>query len=315
MIDFIHSILLLGIPFAISLLLASLGEMFNQKAGIFNLGCEGIMSMGAFIGFLIPYTFLQNGIDLWYINWLGVFGSIAVGAAMGLFFALVVVTFKAPQGIAGIGLQMFGVGVAGTLFRHFVGGIASIPGIDAAPIPLLSKIPLLGDVLFNHNVLVYLAIAAVPLSSFILNRTSWGLKVKACGTSPRSADSVGINVSRLRYQSLVLGGALAGLGGAYLSLCQVKMFADNLISGRGFIAVALVYFGRWNPKGVFWGAMLFSLTQVLQLKMQTQGIGVPYEFAVMLPYVMVILVLAFARKNVQMEPTVLGKPFDRENRL
>ncbi|MDC7222576.1 MAG: ABC transporter permease [Spirochaetales bacterium] len=315
MIDFIHSILLLGIPFAISLLLASLGEMFNQKGGIFNLGCEGIMSMGAFIGFLIPYSFLQRGIDMWYINWLGIFGSLAVGAAMGFFFALVVVTFKAPQGIAGIGLQMFGVGGAGTLFRHFVGGIASIPGIEATPLPLLSKIPLLGDILFNHNIIVYLAIGAVPLSSFILNRTSWGLKLRACGTSPRSADSVGINVSRIRYQSLILGGALAGLAGAYLSLCQVKMFADNLISGRGFIAVALVYFGRWNPKGVFWGAMLFSLTQVLQLKMQTQGIGIPYEFAVMLPYVMVIIVLAFARKNSQMEPVVLGKPFDRENRL
>lgn len=315
MIDFIYSILILGIPFSIALLLASLGEMFNQKAGIFNLGCEGIMSMGAFIGFLIPYTFLQSGMSLWYANWLGVLGAVAAGALMGLLFAVVVVTFKAPQGIAGIGLQMFGVGVAGTLFRHFIGGIASIPGIGAAPIPLLSKIPLLGDVLFNHNIIVYCAIIFVPISGFILNRTSWGLKVRACGTTPRAADSVGVSVSKIRYQSLLLGGSLAGLAGAYLSLCQVKMFADNLISGRGFIAVALVYFGRWNPKGVFWGAMLFSLTQVLQLKIQTQGINIPYEFAVMLPYIMVILVLAFTRKNRQMEPAVLGKPFDRENRL
>lgn len=315
MTDFIMSILVLGIPFSASLLIASLGEMFNQRAGIFNLGCEGIMSMGAFIGFLIPYFFLQAGIDSWYINWLGILASIVIGALLGLFFGVVVITFKAPQGIAGIGLQMFGIGVSGTLFRHYIGGIASVPGIFRTPIPGLSKIPLLGEILFNHNLIVYLAMVLIPLSAFVLYKTSWGLKVRACGTTPRAADSVGINVAKVRFQALAIGGALAGLAGAYLSLCQVKMFANNLIAGRGFIAVALVYFGHWSPKGVFLGAMLFSLTQVLQLKIQTMGINVPYEFAVMLPYVLVILVLAFARSNQHLSPAVLGKPFDRENRL
>ncbi|WP_246157031.1 ABC transporter permease [Oceanispirochaeta crateris] len=315
MIEFIYSILILGIPFSISLLLASLGEMYNQRAGIFNLGCEGIMSMGAFIGFLVPFLMGGGGAYPWYGNVLGIVASLVIGALLGLFFAVVVVTFKAPQGIAGIGLQMFGVGVAGTLFRHFVGGIASISGIHALPIPLLSKIPLLGNLFFNHNPLVYIALLLVPLSSFVLNRTSWGLKVRACGTTPRAADSVGINVNKIRYQSLVLGGALAGMAGAYLSLCQVKMFADTLISGRGFIAVALVYFGKWTPWGILWGSLLFSLTQVLQLKIQTMGINVPYEFAVMLPYVLVILVLAFSRKSKHLSPMALGIAFDRENRL
>jgi len=315
MIDFIYSVLVLGIPFSISLLLASLGEMYNQRAGIFNLGCEGVMSMGAFVGFLVPFMMGGGGAYSWYGNLLGILASLAVGALLGLFFGVVVVTFKAPQGIAGIGLQMFGVGVAGTLFRHFIGGIASISGIHEMPLPLLSKIPLLGNIFFNHNPLVYIALLLVPLSSFVLNRTSWGLKVRACGTTPRAADSVGINVNKIRYQSLVVGGALAGLAGAYLSLCQVKMFADTLISGRGFIAVALVYFGKWTPWGVLWGALLFSLTQVLQLKIQTMGISVPYEFAVMLPYVLVIIVLAFSRKSQHLSPAALGIAFDRENRL
>jgi simple sugar transport system permease protein len=315
MIDFLMGILILGIPFSISLLLASLGEMFNQRAGIFNLGCEGIMSMGAFVGFLVPYMMGQGGAYPWYGNVLGILAAMVVGALLGLFFAVVVITFKAPQGIAGIGLQMFGVGVGGTLFRHFIGGIASISGINAVPIPLLSKIPLLGDIFFNHNLIVYFALLMVPASWFILMKTSWGLKLRACGTTPRAADSVGINVNRIRYQSLLLGGALAGLAGAYLSLCQVKMFADSLIAGRGFIAVALVYFGKWSPWGVLWGALLFSLTQVLQLKIQTMGIAIPYEFAVMLPYVLVIVVLALSRKSQHLSPLALGKPFDRENRL
>ncbi len=315
MTDFILSILVLGIPFSISLLLASLGEMFNQRAGIFNLGCEGIMSMGAFVGFLVPYLFLEAGLNPVIGNTLGLLAALTAGALLGLFFGLVVITFKATQGIAGIGMQMFGVGVAGTLFRHFIGGIASVPGLAPIPIPLLHRIPLLGDVFFNHNILVYIALILVPAAYFVLNRTSWGLKVRASGTTPRAADSVGINVNRIRYQSLVVGGALAGLGGAYLSIGQVMMFADTLIAGRGFIAVALVYFGRWNPWGILGGAMLFSLTQVLQLKIQTAGVNMPYEIAVMMPYLLVIVVLAFARKNQHLGPKALGRAFDRENRL
>ena len=315
MTDFLMSVLVLGIPFSISLLLASLGEMFNQRAGIFNLGCEGIMSMGAFAGFLVPYLFLQAGLNPVMGNFLGLVASLAVGAVLGWFFGLVVITFKATQGIAGIGMQMFGVGDAGTLFRHFIGGIASVPGLSPVPVPLLSRIPLLGDIFFNHNIVVYIALVLVPAAHFVLNRTSWGLRVRASGTTPRAADSVGIDVNRVRYQSLVVGGALAGLGGAYLSIGQVMMFADTLIAGRGFIAVALVYFGRWSPWGILGGAMLFSLTQVLQLKIQTAGISMPYEIAVMMPYALVIIVLAFARKNQHLGPKALGRAFDRENRL
>jgi simple sugar transport system permease protein len=305
----------LGVPFSVALLIASLGEMINQRAGIFNLGCEGIMAMGAFLGMLVPYAAGRGGPTPEFYNLLGLLAAAGAGAILGLFFGLAVVTFRSPQGIAGIGLQMFGVGTAGTLFRHFVGGTQSIPGIGSAPIPLLSKIPVLGQVFFSHNLLVYLAFLMVPLTWYILNKTPWGLAVRAVGTYPRAADSIGVNVNLVRFQALAAGGALAGLAGAYLSLCQAKMFSDTLSAGRGFIAVALVYFGHWGPARIMGGALLFSLAQSLQLAIQGQGINFPYEFAVMLPYVLVILVLALSRKNRHLSPAALGKPFNREMRV
>ena len=312
--DFVVNILALGIPFSVALLIASLGEMVNQRAGVFTLGCEGIMAVGAFLGFLAPFLVGRGGPVPGIWNVAGILLAMGVGALLGLFFGLVVVTFRAPQGIAGIGLQMFGVGVAGTLFRHFVGGTQSIPGIPNMPIPVLSELPVLGPVLFSHNPLVYLTFLFVPAAWYILFKTPWGLRVRASGTNPRAADSIGVKVNLVRFQALAVGGALAGLAGAYLSLCQVKMFSDEIIAGRGFIAVALVYFGHWRPLKIMGGALLFSLAQALQLAIQGHGIDFPYEFAVMLPYALVIVVLAFSRESLLLGPTALGKPFNREMR-
>ena len=311
--DMFYNIVSLGVPFSVALMLASLGEMFNQRAGVFNLGCEGIMCMGAFLAFL-PSYYLKAGPLMPYANLIGFIIAMASGILLGLLFALVTVTFRAAQGIAGIGLQMFGWGVAGVLFRHFIGGVTGLEGVAAWAIPGLSKIPFFGGVLFNHNPMVYIAFLMVPGSWYLLYKTAWGLKVRAVGTAPRAADSMGINVNRVRYQALMLGGAMAGLGGAYLTLCQAKMFADDLVAGRGFIAVALVYFGRWNPVGIMGGALLFSLAQTLQLSIQVGGIKFPYEFAVMLPYVLVIIVLSLARKARMRGPSQLGIPFNREMR-
>lgn len=312
--EFIINILAMTIPFAVALLLASIGEMFNQRAGIFNLGCEGIMAMGAFIGMLIPFSIGQGANVSQGWNVLGLLLAGVIGALLGLFFGLIVVTFRAPQGIAGIGLQMFGVGTAGTLFRHFVGGTQSIPGIPNWDIPLLSKIPVIGEIFFSHNIVTYLAYLFVPLAWYILFKTPWGLKVRAVGTYPRAADTMGINVNKTRFEALALGGALAGLAGAYLSLCQAKMFSDELIAGRGFIAVALVYFGHWHPVRIMLGALLFSLAQTIQYNVQGLGLALPYEFFVMLPYVVVIIVLSFTSRNQKTAPTALGKPFNREIR-
>lgn len=308
--------LTLTVRFAVALLIASMGEMFNQKAGIFNLGCEGIMSMGAFLGMLIPFAIGGAGQVSAGVNLLGLVAGTLCGALMGLLFGIVVISFEAPQGIAGIGMEMFGVGLAGTFFRSYIGGTQSINGISATGIPGLSKIPFIGEVLFSHNPVVYFAYLMIPVAYFVIFKTPWGLKVRAVGTYPKAADSLGINVAKVRYQSLAVGGAMAGFAGAFLTLCQAKMFTAGIIGGRGFISVALVYFGQWHPVKIFMGALLFTFIQTLQTQIQ---IYLPqfgyYEFLTMLPYIIVIIVLAFNRKGNRLGPSALGKPFNREQRI
>ena len=314
--DFAINTLTFTVRFSVALMIASMGEMFSQKAGIFNLGCEGIMSVGAFLGMLIPFSMVGAGTAPGYVNILGLVVATISGALLGLLFGVFVITFRAPQGIAGIGMQMFGVGLAGTFFRSFIGGTQSITGISSMEIPLLSKIPIIGKILFTHNPLVYFAYLLVPLAWYVIFKTPWGLKVRAVGTHPRAADSLGINVTRIRYQSLAVGGAMAGFAGAFLTLCQAKMFNAEIINGRGFIAVALVYFGQWHPIKIFLGALLFTFAQTLQTQIQ---IFVPqfqyYEFLTMLPYILVIVVLAFNRKSNRLGPAALGKAFNREMRV
>lgn len=310
----VQNILSTGVPFSVALLLAALGEMFNQRAGIFNLGCEGIMAMGAFLGFLPSFLFKGSALMPW-APVVGIACAAIAGILLGALFGLATVSFRAPQGIAGIGLQMLGWGVAGTLSRHFVGGVTGIPGIASWPVPILSKIPFFGPILFTMTPFAYFAFLMVPASWYILFKTPWGLKVRAVGTYPRAADTMGTRVARTRYQALMVGGLFAGLAGAYLSLAQAKMFADDIVAGRGFIAVALVYFGRWHPLGILGGSLLFSVAQSFQLTLQVLGIQFPYEFAVMLPYVLVIFVLAFAKNSRLRGPAELGRPYNREKRV
>ena len=295
-----------AVPMAVPLLLVALGEMFNQRSGLFNLGAEGIMMMGAFVAFYIDLRI--------QMPWVGIAAALVVGALFGLLLGLVCVTFKARQGIAGIGLYMLGWGVSGTLFRVYVGGPTPVTGIPALSLPFLRNIPWIGSVLATLNPMDVVAFALIPLSSWLLFRTAWGLKVRAVGTTPRAADTLGINVSRVRYQCVILAGAFAGLAGAYLSVCSARMFADNITAGRGFIAVALVYFGRWSPWGVTGGAVLFSVAAAAQRLIQFYGIPFPYELALIVPYVLVILVLALSPNRRRVEPAALGKPYDRENR-
>jgi len=301
----IISILTTGICLATPYLLAALGEMFVQRSGVYNLGVEGIMMMGAFAGF---FATLKLGNPL-----LGVVASLAIGAVMGLVMALVSVTFKAEQGISGIGLYMLGWGLSGLFYRLYVGGITSINGLKPVKIPLLSNIPFLGPILFNQNILVYTALLLVPLSGFILYKTSWGLNVRAVGNKPEAADTLGVSVDRVRYQCLIVGGMLASLAGAFLTIGQANMYADNITAGRGFIAIALVYFGRWNPWGILLGSLLFSMADSFQSMVQVLGINFPYELAVILPYVVTIVALAISFGRVW-APAALGKPFQRGTR-
>lgn len=281
---------------------ASLGEMFGQRSGVLNLGVEGIMLMGAFFSF---YTVLMTGSLL-----LGVLAALLIGLLMGLAMAFISVTLKAEQGISGIGLYLFGLGMSDLLFQKWVGTPKSVSGFPPIYIPVLSDIPVIGDVLFHHNILVYLAFALVPISAFVLNYTPFGLMIRAAGQNPEAADAMGVNVARVRYITVSMGGMFSGLAGASLSIALINTFQQNLTSGLGFIAVALVYFGRWKPYGVLAGALLFSFVNAIQLQVQAIGIKIPSEFAVMLPYVITIIALVFASKRVE-KPTALTKPFER----
>jgi len=294
-------ILYSGVRLATPYLYAAIGEAFAQNSGVYNLGVDGIMLMGAYSGFFVG-TKTGN-------LWLGLLTAAIVGGLMGLIMAFISVTLKAEQGISGIGLQLFGLGLSSLLFKETLGSVISINGFQPVKIPLLGDIPYIGDVLFNHNLLVYGAFVLVLVASFVLYKTTFGLKVRAAGQNPQAADSLGINVNRIRYTTVIFGGVMAGIAGASLSIALINLFQENMTNGMGFIAVALVYFGGWRPWGILGGALLFSFVNALQLWIQVKGINLPSDLAVMLPYVLTILALAFARRVQQ--PAALSKPFER----
>ncbi len=296
-------ILTSGIRLATPYLYAGIGETFGQRSGVLNLGVEGQMLMGAFAAF---YVAMQTG-NLW----LGLLVAILVGGVMGVAMAFVSVTLRAKQGISGIGFFLFGLGLSDLLFQKMLGTVQTVSGFPRLAIPLLSEIPYIGEVFFRHNILVYGAYLLVPLAAFVMNKTTFGLKVRAVGENPEAADSLGVNVTRMRYTTVTLGGMFSGLAGASLSIALLNVFQQNLTSGLGFIAVALVYFGGWRPWGVLAGALLFSMVNALQLWVQVLGIPIPSEFAVMMPYVLTIVALVVAVQRVR-PPTALTKPFIRE---
>ncbi|MBE0697409.1 MAG: ABC transporter permease [Anaerolineaceae bacterium] len=298
----LFGILYSGIRLATPYLYASIGETFAQRSGVLNLGVEGMMIMGAYSGFFVA---IKTG-NLW----LGLITAALVGGLMGLLMAVVSVTFKAEQGISGIGLALFGLGLSSLLFKKTLGSALSISGFQPVRIPLLGSIPLLGDVFFNHNLLVYGAFLLVPVSAWVLNKTTYGLKIRAVGQNPQAADSLGVNVNHIRYSTVILGGILAGIGGAALSIALINIFQENMTNGIGYIAVALVYFGGWRPWGVLGGALFFSLINALQLWIQVKDIPLESDLAVMMPYIFTIIALALStRRNEQ--PTSLTKPFER----
>ena len=298
------SVFVSAIRLATPYMFAGIGEMFGQRSGVLNLGVEGVMLMGAFVGYYVALMTGNLAIAL--------AATVALGVVMGLATAFISVTLKAQQGISGIGIYLFGLGMSDLLFQTLVGTPRTVAGFPRIAIPLLSDIQFLsiGEIFFNHNLLVYIAFLLVPISAFILSRTPLGLMIRAVGQNPEAADAMGINVNRVRYLTVIAGGILAAVAGAALSIALINVFQQNLTSGRGFIAVALVYFGRWRPFGVMVGALLFSFVNALQLQVSAVGIDIPAEFAVMAPYVITIIALVFASRQTE-KPTALTKPFDR----
>ena len=299
----IHS----GIRLATPYLYAAIGETFAQRSGVLNLGVEGIMLMGAFSGFL---TVFRTGNP-----WSGLLAAAVVGLLMGLLMSVVSITYKAEQGISGIGLYMFGLGVSNLLFKTMLGTVEGVEGFSELKFCLsdrfcLADIPVVGEIFFNHSLLTYGAFALVPVSWWVLNRTTWGLKIRSVGQNPEAADSLGVSVTAVRYASVMVGAALAGIAGASLSISLLNIFQENMTNGMGFIAVALVYFGSWRPYGVLLGALLFSTVNALQLWVQVLDLNIPSDVAVMLPYLLTIIALALPFRR-SLQPAALTKPFAR----
>lgn len=297
-------ILTAGIRLASPYLFAAIGEMFGQRSGVLNLGVEGQMLMGAFTAF---YVTLRTGNP-----WLGLLAAMAVGALMGLAMAVVSVTWRAVQGISGIGFYIVGMGLSELLFKTLLGEVKVInTGFNAVNIPLLSQIPVLGEIFFRQNVMTYLAFALVPVAWFVLYKTPLGLKIRAVGENPHAADTLGVNVAHIRYLTVTMGGVFSAMAGAALSVANLNVFQENMTAGMGFIAVALVYFGGWRPFGVLFGALLFSMVMALQIFMQVYRVPVPSEFLIMMPYVLTMIVLVLTVGRVR-APAALTKPFVRE---
>jgi simple sugar transport system permease protein len=298
----ILGILTSGIRLATPYLYAAIGETFGQRSGVLNLGVDGIMLLGAYAAFYAVFT--TNSLML------GILAAMVIGAAMGLAMAFISVTLRAEQGISGIGVYLFGLGMSDLLFQKTLGSVETISGFPDVTIPLLGQIPVIGEVFFQHNVLVYGAYLLVPVAWFVLNKTTVGLKIRAVGENPEAADSLGVSVATVRYFTVTLGGLLSGVAGASLSIALLNVFQQNMTAGLGFIAVALVYFGGWRPHGVLFGALIFSLVNALQVWVQVLGIPIPSDFAVMMPYVLTIVVLVFTVQRVR-QPSALTKAYER----
>ncbi len=308
MTDFLTvSVLLATVASAIRLatpfLLAALGETLGQRSGVLNLGVEGVMLLGAYGAY---YATLRTDSVV-----LGILVSLVVGGVMGIVYGVVTIALKAEQGISGIGIFIFGLGLSDLLFQKQVGTPTPIDGLGDVAVPLLGDLPLVGEVLFHQNILVYTAFLLVPALWFVMNRTPFGLNVRAVGETPEAADSLGVSVDRTRYVTIFVGNAMAGLAGGALAL-ELGIFQQNLTNGHGFIAIALVYFGAWRPVGVMAGAMVFGLVSATVLQWKTLGIvvGTTASIVGMFPAVLTILVLVLVSRRTG-QPSALTRPFQR----
>lgn len=281
---------------ATPLILTAMGELVAERSGVLNLGLEGMMLVGAVVGFSV--TLYSGSISL------GFLAALLAGAAMASIFAFLVLTLQTNQVATGLALTLFGIGLSAFLGRNLVG--QTVAPLPALSFPVLSDLPLIGPLLFRFDAMVYGAVLLALVVGWVLARTRLGLTIRAIGESPHSAHAVGFHVIALRYCAVMFGGAMAGLGGAYMSLALTPMWVEGMTAGRGWIALALVVFATWKPRGVLLGAYLFGGITVLQFHAQALGLAVPSQFLAMLPYLATIIVLVIICRNPQ--TILLNKP-------
>ncbi|MCL6650961.1 ABC transporter permease [Agrobacterium rubi] len=301
--DMFQAILLTVITAATPLVIAALGELVTERAGVLNLGVEGMMIMGAVCAFAAAHI---TGSP-----YIGIVAGIASGAVFSLLFGFLTLTLVTNQVATGLALTILGLGVSGMLGETFVG----LPGVKLPPIvfPVLSEIPIIGPALFRQDLIFYMSIALVIGIGWFLFKSRTGLKIRAIGDNHGSAHALGINVIRTRYLAVMFGGACAGLAGAQLSLVYTPQWVENMSAGRGWIALALVVFASWRPWRVLAGGYLFGAITIGQLHAQALGIGVPSQLLSAMPYIATIVVLIIISHNRRTTlintPASLGKPF------
>ncbi len=291
---------------AVPILLCALGLVFSAKAGIVNIGAEGMMLTGALMGVVGSYYFGNV--------WLGAILAMVSSLLVALLFAFFTVTVKADQTVVGTAINMLGLGLTSTLDRVIFGLNTSPPPIAAftpLPLPLLSSIPVLGPAFFNQSLPVYLAFLCVPAAWWVMYKTNLGLDIRAVGEHPLACATVGINVQKVRYATILFSGLMAGFAGTFVSLGSLSFFTENMVSGRGFMAVAAVIFGNFNPVGVLFAALVFGAGEAVMFRLQAAGTEIPFQFLLMVPYVLTILALCgFVGKS--QVPAASGEPYNKE---
>lgn len=301
--DYLASSIRLAVPLAF----AALGGMYSERSGVLNIALEGMLLTGAFTS--AAATFYTGN------PWLGIFTAVFAGGMVGLLHAFLCVSLGVNQLVSGLAINLVASGFTSFLARLVFDGNSNqrLAGITAIRIPGFVNIPLIGELLFQQDILVYLLIFLIIFSTYFLFRTSPGLTLRAVGEYPQAAETAGISVLKVRYLAVIASGCLASLGGAYLSLVQVKYFSEGMTAGKGFIAIAALIFGKWHPIGSSLASLLFGATEALQLRIQALGINIPYQFLIMLPYVVALIALiGFIRKSPP--PAALGITYNRERK-
>ncbi|MBQ6341707.1 MAG: ABC transporter permease [Anaerolineaceae bacterium] len=305
---FISNLLLATVRMAVPLIFIATAELYSERAGMVNIGLEGLAAIGSLVGFLM--CFITGS------AWVGILCGALAGILVNMIYAYATVTLCANHTVYGMAINIFAPALASFINRVYFGAgsqLNQIKLMDTVNIPVLKDIPLIGPLLFNQTPMVYLAFALVIFTSIFFNRTKAGLNYKSVGEHPKAAATLGIPVIRIKYLSCVICGALAGIGGAYLTTCYSNTFTEGNIAGRGFIGLAAVIFGRWNAVGVMLACLFFGFCDALQIRLQVMSIGIPYQFFQMIPYVATIIVLSILGGK-KSGPAAKGLPYRSEER-
>ncbi|MFT0762712.1 ABC transporter permease [Scrofimicrobium sp. R131] len=292
-----------GLMFATPLVFGALAGVVNERSGVINIAIEGQLLLGAFAGVLVGSMFGTS--------WVGLIGAPLAGMGLAVLLAWFTITFRTENIVVGVVLNMLALGLTSFLFSTLLKNSPHLNQPMRLPIiriPVLADIPVIGPVLFNQTILVYLMYAAVIIMQFMLFNSRWGLRVRASGEKPKAADTVGIKVNSIRWHSVLLGGALAGLGGAVFTIGQDLAFSKDMAAGNGFIALAAMILGRWNPTGALAASLLFGFATSLGIVMQSVGAPIPAEYVLMTPYIVTILAVAGFVGAVR-PPAEEGKPY------